>query len=91
MILLGRRTNYSYQPSVRYQLSTTVLRCRQAIVCLILVFVVVPLVFVTSSRSTMNLFIFGNVMERKTVEMRKEKRKTDRILNQMLPKAISYR
>ena len=61
------------------------------IAVLIMVIIVMPLICKTAVGVTRNLHAYAVIMDKKSNEMRKEKRKTERLLNTMLPKAVQYR
>ena len=62
--------------------------------CVIIIFtgsLLMPMIFEMARKTSKTLTGYTLVMEKKSVEVRKEERKTENILNQMLPRAVSQR
>ena len=57
----------------------------------ILAGIIVPFVVTMAVGTTSNLHAYSNIMDKKSKELRKERRKTETLLNTMLPKSVSYR
>ena len=56
-----------------------------------LLVLVVPLVIHTAKMTTSNIWTYAHAMAMKEKDMRQEKRRTENVLNQMLPRVIAYR
>ncbi len=69
-------------------LTTIIVNC---IIIMLMGAGVTPFVCYTAQHTTTNLQVYSHVMEKKTLELRKEKRKSEKIINQMLPKSVSNR
>ncbi len=61
------------------------------IIMLFALTLLMPFVIYTAKKTTRTLVIYTFMMDRKSVEIRQEKRKTEHILNQMLPKSVAYK
>ena len=82
--------------TARQKLQTDVATCNKFIVtnCVIVIFtfsVLIPLVLQMSRKTSNTLTGYTRVMKRKTLEVEQEKKKTESILNRMLPTAVSQK
>ena len=62
--------------------------------CVIILFTgsfLIPLLIQMAKKTSKTLTGYTHVMEKKSLEVRREKRKTENILNQMLPRAVSQK
>lgn len=58
----------------------------EAVLVVFLVFVVTPLIVVNANRTTLAIYVYHLSFENKELELKKEKQKTEAVLNEMLPR-----
>ena len=56
-----------------------------------ILFILIPFVIISARQNFKSLLVYTITMERNNLQLKKEKRKIDEILNQMLPKAVAYK
>lgn len=62
-----------------------------AVSIFVMLFCMVPVSVSMALTTTGSLMSYVKTMERKSTEIKREKRKTERLLNEMLPRAVAYR
>lgn len=62
-----------------------------AVSIVVMLFCMVPVSVSMALTTTGSLTSYVKTMERKSVEIKREQRKTERLLNEMLPRAVAYR
>jgi hypothetical protein len=57
----------------------------------LMLFGMFPIIVTSALGTTSSLRIYARTMERRSREIKREKRKTERLVNEMLPKSVAYR
>jgi hypothetical protein len=57
----------------------------------VMLFGMLPIIVTSALGTTNSLRVYARTMERRSREIKREKRKTERLVNEMLPKSVAYR
>ena len=61
------------------------------IIIFVVAFLILPFLGAISYKTVSSLYLYSQTTEKRNFELKKEKRKTESLLNEMLPRAVAYR